>query len=149
MEEDFSTVVNYLWKGSMKRISKILTEQEVAKFCSNDFYYLSTIHELRKPNVTMIAEALQVSRPAVSVMIRKLLSMELVETEKSKEDKRVTYVTLTEKGAKIIKGDHELYSDVSNQIKKLVHNETELAIIQNTIRRLARSIINQRDPKTK
>lgn len=148
MEEDFSTLVNYLWKESMRNINSILTEQEAAKFCSNDYYYLSTIDELNKPNFTTIAEALQISKPAVSVMIRKLLSMGLVEKEKSEEDKRVTFVMLTEKGKQIIKGDHKLYARLSARIQELVHNEKELSVLQRTMKKLAQSV-ERRKQKTR
>lgn len=140
MEEDFSTLVNYLWKETMKNLNSILTEQEVSKFCSNDYFYLSTINELGKPNFTMIAEELQISKPAVSVMIKKLLSMNLVEKEKSVEDRRVMYIKLTEKGKKLMKGDHALYNNLSKQIKSIVNNEQELLVLQKTMRELALKI---------
>lgn len=140
LEEDFSKLVNYLWKESMKNLNSVLTEQEVGKFCSNDYYYLSTIHELKRPNFTMIAEELNVSKPAVSAIIRKLLSMGLVKKERCEQDKRVMYVTVTEKGLRIIKGDHELYKGLSSQIKALVNNERELLVIYKIIHKLAKSI---------
>ncbi|MDO5291448.1 MAG: MarR family transcriptional regulator [bacterium] len=140
MEEDFSILVNYLWKETMKNLNTILSEQELIKFCSNDYFYLSTIQELGRPNFTMIADALQISKPAVSVMIRKLLSMGLVEKEKSEEDRRVIYVELTEKGKQLMKGDRDLYNNLSLDIKSIVRNEEELSVIQTTIQQLAQRI---------
>lgn len=143
MEENFSILVNYLWKETMKKLNTIMTEEEVSKFSSNDYYYLCTINELKNPNFTMIADELNITKPAVSVMIRKLISMGLVEKEKSVEDRRVSYVRLTEKGKQIIKGDDELYNNLSNEIKSIVKNEEELKVIQNIMKSLAAKIVKK------
>ena len=89
MQEKLSALVNMLWQDCIRNLNTVMKEDEINKFSNNDYYYLMVIHSLQKPNLTQIAEALSLTKPAVSVIIRKLLNLDLIKKMQSDEDKRV------------------------------------------------------------
>ena len=117
LKEDFAYLAIYLWRQSLKNINRQLSKEEARQFSSNDYYYLTTIYYLNKPNFSQIAESLGVTKPAVSLIIKKLARMGLIEKEQSRQDKRVFYIVLTEKGNRIIGGDEALYEWIDSMIR--------------------------------
>lgn len=136
MEHNFSTLVNLLWERCIWNLNSILTDEEANKFSNNDYYYLLTIFSLNKPNLSQIAEKLSLTKPAVSVIIKKLTHMKLVEKIQSQDDKRIYYVELTEKGRSILDGDTEVYRWITDMIKNIVNNDSELEVIERILSKL-------------
>ncbi|OPJ65236.1 MarR family transcriptional regulator [Clostridium oryzae] len=147
MENNFSTLVNLLWEECIRNLNSTLTEEEVNKFSNNDYYYLLVIHSLQKPNFSQIAEKLALTKPAVSAIIRKLISMNLVEKLQSTEDKRIYYVELTEKGKSILSGDMAVYKWVTDTIKSIVKDENELIVVERIISKLVESLKERKKGK--
>jgi len=135
MEDKFASLVNLLWEECIRNLNETLTEDEANKF-SNDYYYLLVIQSLQRPNFSQIAERLSVTKPAVSAIIRKLIYMNLVEKLQSKEDKRMYYVELTEKGTRILQGDKAVYKWVTDTIRNIAANEKEYIIVEHIISEL-------------
>jgi DNA-binding MarR family transcriptional regulator len=136
MQEKLSSLVNLLWQECIQNLNTILKEDEVNKFSNNDYYYLLVIHSLQKPNFTQIADKLSLTKPAVSVIIRKLQNLGLVEKMQSEEDKRVYYVELTKKGDSILQGDHAVYQWVSDMIIDIAEDEKEVLIMERIFSKL-------------
>lgn len=128
IKDNFAFIANYYWRESIKNLNLHLSESELASFSSNDYYYLTTIYYLGKPNFSQVAEALGLTKPAISVLIRKLVKIGLIEKVQSEEDKRIFYVCVTEKGKKIVDGDEELYMKFDTLVKTL-SNEEQYALI--------------------
>ncbi len=149
MEEKFAALVNYLWEDCIKNLSTVLTKEEENRFSNNDYYYLLIIQSLNRPNFSQISERLSLTKPAVSAIIRKLTSMELVDKQQSEEDKRMFYVELTSKGQRILEGDKELYKLVVDMIKEIVIDEKELEIIERVISTLVDKILDIKKYKKK
>ena len=133
MEDNFSALVNMLWEECIQNLNSKLTEEEVNKFSNNDYYYLLVINSLQKPNFSQIAERLTLTKPAVSAIIRKLININLVEKFQSNEDKRIYHVELTEKGRSILSGDMAVYKWVTDTIKNIVKDDSELVVIEHVI----------------
>ncbi|HEX3077431.1 MAG TPA: MarR family transcriptional regulator [Lachnospiraceae bacterium] len=138
MEQTLATLVNILWKECIRNLNTHLTEQEAARFSNNDYYYLMVIDSLKEPNFSEIAQALSVTKPAVSAIVRKLSSMDIVVKVQSEEDKRVFFVKITEKGYGILNGDYELYKGLTSMVEQIVNDEKELNIIKNTLEKLVK-----------
>jgi DNA-binding MarR family transcriptional regulator len=136
MQEKLSTLVNLLWQECIQNLNTVLKEDEVNKFSNNDYYYLLVIHSLKKPNFTQIADKLSLTKPAVSVIIRKLQNLDLVKKMQSEEDKRVFYVELTKKGASILQGDQAVYQWVSDMIADIAEDEKELLVMERILSKL-------------
>ena len=136
MQEKLSSLVNLLWQECIQNLNTILKEDEVNKFSNNDYYYLLVIHSLQKPNFTQIADKLSLTKPAVSVIIRKLQNLGLVNKMQSEEDKRVYYVELTKKGDSILQGDQAVYQWVSDMITDIAEDEKELQVMERILTKL-------------
>jgi DNA-binding MarR family transcriptional regulator len=136
MQEKLSSLVNLLWQECIQNLNTILKEDEVNKFSNNDYYYLLVIHSLQKPNFTQIADKLSLTKPAVSVIIRKLQNLGLVNKMQSEEDKRVYYVELTKKGDSILQGDQAVYQWVSDMITDIAEDEKELQVMERILSKL-------------
>ena len=67
----------------------------------NLFQYIYAIGGLENPTFSDLAEKLNVSKPAVTVIVNKLIQQSIAYKQQSEEDKRIFYVNLTEKGREI------------------------------------------------
>jgi len=125
---------------SIKNLSIHLTETELKSFSSNNYYYLTTIYYMGKPNFSQVAEALKLTKPAISVFVNKLSRMGLIEKVKSEGDKRVYYICITQKGKNIIEGDDKLYSEFDLLIKNLVIDNEKYEFVESLLAKVVRSL---------
>ncbi|WP_024837513.1 MULTISPECIES: MarR family winged helix-turn-helix transcriptional regulator [Clostridia] len=140
MQEKLSALVNMLWQECIRNLNTVMKEDEINKFSNNDYYYLMVIHSLQMPNLTQIAEALSLTKPAVSVIIRKLLNLDLIKKMQSEEDKRVFYVELSKKGKSILQGDQAVYQWVSDTMEEIAEDEKELEVMDRMISKLVEKL---------
>ncbi|MDF2878901.1 MAG: transcriptional regulator, MarR/EmrR family protein [Clostridia bacterium] len=140
IKDDFAFIANYLWQRSIKNLNMQLTEAEIRRFNSNDYYYLTTIYHLGKPNFSQVAEALNFTKPAISAMIGKLIKMELIEKEQSQEDRRIYYISLTSKGKQIVEGDEALYAEFDSLIRRLLPNDEQYGFVDGLLSQIVSEI---------
>ena len=140
MQEKLSALVNMLWQECIRNLNTVMKEDEINKFSNNDYYYLMVIHSLQMPNLTQIAEALSLTKPAVSVIIRKLLNLDLIKKMQSEEDKRGFYVELSKKGKSILQGDQAVYQWVSDTMEEIAEDEKELEVMDRMISKLVEKL---------
>ena len=149
MNNDFSNLVNLLWKECVNNLNKNLTEEETSKFSNNDYYYLLVIKSLGRPKLSELANELSLTKPAVTAIVRKLEKIALVKKVQSNEDKRVYYLELTNKGNNILNGDQEVYEWVIKNIQDIVKNEDELRLVSGIIKELTKRLMNIIDKEEK
>ena len=140
IEENLAWLSNYLWKQSIQKIDKVIGEQNKSKFTNTDYFNLSKIYYLGEPQFTQIAEELQVTKPAVSLIVKRLMAFDLVERIQSKEDKRVYCVHVTEKGKQIVNGDYKQYHQIAELIKQHTKSEQEYAVVNTVLEQVVNSI---------
>lgn len=100
----------------LKEISLMLEQQELLSkltenVCLDEYGYSEThcidyIGRLELPNVTKIAEHMQMTRGAISKMTKKLLAKGLIEKYTLESNKKEVYFKLTEQGMLLFK-EHE------------------------------------------
>lgn len=88
--------------------SKAFNQEGFSDITLNQMLYLETIARLEQPTFGDIAEQLEVTRPSVSAIVKKLINLGYVNKEQSPDDGRVFYLHLTEKGIRF----NELHSEV-------------------------------------
>lgn len=128
-KDNFAFIGNYMCRESIKNFNKHLSETELKSFSNNDYYYLTAIYHLGKPNFSQVAEELGLTKPAISILVKKLIKMNLIEKVQSEEDKRVYFISVSEKGKKIVGGDDELYLSLSSLMKSLLNNDEQYVFI--------------------
>lgn len=119
--ENLELITNYLWHESTKKINTLLVKE--ADFNISDFYYLTAIYNMEHPNFGDVAEALNLTKPAVSALIKRLMRHELIEKIQCEEDKRIFYLSLTQKGKDMIEGDSRLFSQIETLISRKVNTD--------------------------
>lgn len=139
IENNIAFLANYLWKQSIKNISDTLSDKQFDSFNMNDYYYLTEIYGLGRPKLGELAEKLKLTKPAISALTKRLEKNELIKKIQSEADKRVYYLELTDKGKKIIEGDNELYTRLSDMLTELLKNE-EIEFVNNLLDRMVEMI---------
>lgn len=126
IEESLLKIYEYLSNVSKQYSARILTEEELSKISINHYYYLQAIYDTINPTFSDLANQLNVSKPAVTIMVNKLIKQGYAYKTQSEEDRRVFYLYLTEKGKKIIETDLSAYKDFAKDIEGyLDKNEVE------------------------
>ena len=119
--ENLEALTNYLWHESTKKINTLLTNE--TDFNISDYYYLTAISNMEHPNFGDVAHALNLTKPAVSALIKRLIRHDLIEKIQCEEDKRIFYLSITEKGKKMIEGDSSLYTRMEALIANSVNKD--------------------------
>ncbi len=134
---DFAFIGNSLWEKSIQNISVVLGENDSKLFTSNDYFYLTSIYYMNHPTLSELARKHEVTKPAISVIVRKLMKLELVEKVQSEQDRRVFTVQLTAKGKNIIWGDERQYYMVEELLKTIIPNEDKYHEFEDVVAELA------------
>ncbi|MBM7605484.1 DNA-binding MarR family transcriptional regulator [Metabacillus crassostreae] len=93
-----------------------LVKDSIGEFITNDQHYtLRYIHNVGTCTSTELSEEFNVKRSAITAIINRLTEKELIKRTRDENDRRVIYLTLTEKGT-------ELYVKTEEKIRKLVES---------------------------
>ena len=87
-------------------ISRLMGEMEAEAFEQEGFsnlsmrqlLYLETIAQMERPTFSELANQLDVTKPSVTALVKKLMKMGYVKKVQSQEDLRVYHIVLTAKG---------------------------------------------------
>lgn len=129
IEKYISYISNYLWQQSVKNIESVLSKEEMSRFNISDYYYLTSIYFMEKPNFGDVAERLGLTKPAISAMVKRLITSGLLQKIQSSEDKRIFYLDLTDKARRIVEGDNELYLEFMQVISSLI-DDTQMELLE-------------------
>lgn len=101
--------------------SKAFEEEGFSEITMRQMLYLETISMLDRPTFGDLAEHFQVTPPSVSGIIKKLIRLGYVSKEQSKDDGRVYYLLLTQKGKRF----NQLHSEVHQLLaQRIIRNLT-------------------------
>jgi len=99
--------------------SKAFEQEGFSDITMNQMHYLETIPKLGNPTSADLADSLCVTRPSVSVIVKKLIETGYLTKSKSKTDGRVYYLHLTDKGLRF----NELHSEVHQILaRRIIEN---------------------------
>ena len=123
IKENIAFIANYFWKASIDTINETLSSNQINTFNMNDYYYLTVIYQLGNPKLGEVANALNLTKPSVSAMVQRLIKNDLIIKTQSDKDKRVHYLSLTEKGLKIMLGDAALYENLADSLSSMLSKD--------------------------
>ncbi len=121
---------SYLFLGSKlkqfgekisSQINKILKDYEIS-FEPRSLWLINILYNDSPVSINSLAEVLNMTHPAIVQMINKLRKEEIVEAEKSEDDKRVTLVKLTTKGADEFERILPLLQDIESVIQSYIED---------------------------
>ena len=95
-----------LTEQTIEILSRLMGELETRAFEEEGFsdlsmrqlLYLETVARLGQPTFSELAEALEVTKPSVTVLVQKLIRMGYIQKTQSQEDRRVYHLSLAGKG---------------------------------------------------
>lgn len=82
-----------------------------------DILYL--LFHTDKLQMQEIARKIHRTKPTVTILIQKLVELGYVSREKSHEDNRITYISLTDKGSKL----GPIFDEISEKLKEKVYGD--------------------------
>lgn len=98
--------------------AKFLAELETAGITPRQLHYLDVIAELEHPNFSEVAAALQLSKPSVTAIFRKLAEGGYLERVDSDEDRRSAHIHLTKRGQKIVTKHDDLHRGIAALVRQ-------------------------------
>lgn len=131
MREFFQTITR-----SFGLLSKFCCSVDGLEFSVVQSHILYEIETKENPSIQQVADLLGIEVTTFSRQIQTLVKMGLVEKVPSPEDKRVTILTLTEKGKKVAKDIDRQVNDYLERIF-LQMNDFERDTVQRSIKHLA------------
>lgn len=101
--------------------------EERLELSERDFYYLRIIFEAQKMNLTEFSKISKVSKPAGTRIINKYLKKGYVIKEVSEEDKRFSYIQLSDELKNYLEKDQQIANRVYESFLSVLNkNEREL-----------------------
>jgi DNA-binding MarR family transcriptional regulator len=102
--------------------SKAFEQEGFSDITMNQMHYLETIANLGKPTFGDLADVLNVTRPSVTGIVKKLIDAGYLTKEQSELDGRVYYLVLTDKGNRF----NELHTEVHQILSHRITENLEL-----------------------
>jgi len=128
---------------TVEMISQLMGELESRAFelegfsdvTMNQMHYLETIAKLGKPTFGDLAEELDVTRPSVTGIVKKLINSGYIAKEQSEKDGRVFFLLLTDKGKRFNELHTEVHRILAHRITVNL-NEDEISILAGLLGRI-------------
>ena len=114
-------------------ISRLMGEMEAEAFEQEGFsnlsmrqlLYLETIAQMERPTFSELADKLDVTKPSVTALVKKLIKMGYVKKVQSQEDLRVYHIVLTTKGEQFTKMHDQTHRLLAERLTQNL-NEQEI-----------------------
>ncbi|TKG97020.1 MarR family transcriptional regulator [Puteibacter caeruleilacunae] len=103
--------------------SKVCDLYSVSEMTINQIGYLKIIDRNDKMTFTELAEKTNITKPSVTNLITKLIDFGCVYKERCSNDKRVSYIKLTEKGTNIARHENTAVKNLIDRMMKSLSNE--------------------------
>ena len=118
------------------------TIQGVCGIPAGEFFFLQRVHELSRDEgvrISRLRDSMSMTMPAVSQLVRILEEKGLVMRENAVKDRRVTLVTVTEKGEQVLRDSQEQFNQMFNRLIERYGPEELEQLIQ-MLKRLSETI---------
>lgn len=79
----------------------LIEELNLSELTIRQIDYIKKIGKQEKATISSLAEMLEISKPSITEMIKKFISLDCVYKEQCREDGRVQYIYLTQRGRAI------------------------------------------------
>ena len=109
---------------------------------AGEFFFLQRVHELSRNEgirISHLRDSMSMTMPAVSQLVRILEEKGLVIRENAPKDRRVTLVTVTEKGEQVLRDSQEQFNQILNRLIERYGPEELEQLIQ-MLKRLSKTI---------
>lgn len=96
-------------------LNKVKMEQALAGYAASEVHCIEFIGKHQDPNVTKMAEALYMTRGAISKLTKKMLKKGYIESYKKTDNKKEIYFKLTAEGKEIFAIHEKLHQEFDDR----------------------------------
>lgn len=115
-------VLGFYYDMTINELQLMNSDTSFPNITYNSLLYLDIITYEGKCTVTRLADALRISKPAVTAKVNEMVKQGLLTREQSSEDKRVFYLTVSREAAK----EYEIYNRaLHNAVTQVQGNFTQ------------------------
>lgn len=114
---------------------QVLSNKELSTLSMRQLNYLDLIRSFKYPKVSDLVESLEVAKPTVTVALNDLIKKGYVIKIRSKHDRRVLNLELTDKGKKINRIHDNAHKRIVNQIFNCL-NQKEVDQFQSLVKKI-------------
>lgn len=132
--EIFNEVLVRLFRDIMNIEEKAIITQEFKDITNNDMHVIEAIGTGAPKNMTSIARELSVTVGTLTIAMNSLVKKGYVVRERGQEDRRVVYISLSEKGRKA----HEHHAEFHREMIKGITEDLDEEEIQVLVQALAK-----------
>lgn len=128
-KEQVRLSLNRFLKMYFDACKEVYDEINFERITGTQFKYLKAIHRKKEITLTELADMFSVSKPSMNEVINKFLTSKLVAKRPSENDKRSSYIYLTETG-EILATTNKLESQkaVEKIMKRLTKEEVDTMV---------------------
>lgn len=110
---------------SVTKKAEMLIKEEISEELTSDQHFiLRYIHSKGKCTSTELADVFHVKKSSITAIINRLVTRELVDRERDNEDRRIVYLSLSEKGEELFKlSEEKVHQLVGSFIQKFEKEE--------------------------
>ena len=128
-DEHLREVLNHLLMMKNECSCSIFSECGLSDMTVKQIAYLKVIDEQGDVTVSRLAEITKNSKPTITEMVNRFVRMECVYREPCRDDGRILYIRLTDKGKKIAQAEQAaLHRVIERMIDSLDEHELDLLI---------------------
>lgn len=118
-----------LFRDIMDIEEKAIITQEFKDLTNNDMHVIEAIGLDEPKNMTSIARELSVTVGTLTIAMNSLVKKGYVIRERGKEDRRVVYIALSEKGRKAYEHHAEFHKEMIRGISEELNEEEQKVLI--------------------
>ncbi len=100
--------------------------------------YVEAVFRLKRPTLTGLAEELGVTKASASAGVHKLIHKGFLQAERAKDDRRVYYISLTQKGRKIIEAETAALGSLAAGIRAAL-TQKEIEALEGMLEKIAKA----------
>ncbi len=100
---DTTYQLDILYKNEFKEV--------LASYSYTEMHTIDSIGKIENPNVTKIAQKLNLTKACISKIIKKLIEKKSIETYKNPDNKKETYYKLTSKGCEVFNAHLKMHEN--------------------------------------
>ncbi len=127
--ETLNDVLVNLFRDVMDIEERAIITQEYQDITNNDMHVIEAIGVGEPKNMSTIAKMLSVTVGTLTIAMNSLVKKGYVIRERGKEDRRVVYISLSEKGLKAYRHHEDFHRQMIEEVlRDLTAEETEILV---------------------
>lgn len=119
MKNNSLSLIGKIREYANKIIIKRLEEEGIKGIVPSHGDIMAVLFKYGKCTMKETAEKINRTKATITVLVDKLISLKLIQKEKSSEDNRITYISLTKEGEKF----KPIFEKISKEVNNILYKD--------------------------